>query len=149
MLDSISNGIIEIDQNKRIIYANPAALRFFSMPAETMLGSYVSRIFPVDTDEPFFPLINASASTGDPIDRHIKISVRNRLFDVSVVPSDLGCNTQVIVMEDITIREKAQKELLEAKNKLEVLARIDGLTNVFNRRHFDEIAPSRMGASET
>jgi CheY-like chemotaxis protein len=31
MLDGISNGILEIDQNKRIIYANPAALRFFSM----------------------------------------------------------------------------------------------------------------------
>ncbi|MEK6204340.1 MAG: diguanylate cyclase, partial [Amylibacter sp.] len=145
MLDSISNGILEIDQNKRIIYANPAALRFFSMPAEIMLGSYVSRIFQVDTDELFFPLINASASPGDPMGRHIRISVRNRLLDVSVVASNHDQDIQVIVMEDITERENAQKDLIEANNELEVLARIDGLTNVSNRRHFDELLHQEWG----
>jgi diguanylate cyclase (GGDEF)-like protein/PAS domain S-box-containing protein len=145
MLDSISNGIIEIDQNKRIIYANPSALRFFSMPAETLLGNYVSRIFQSDTDESFLSLINASASKGDPISRHIRMTARNRLLDVSVVPSNHDRNTQVIVMEDITLREKAQKDLLEANNKLEILSRIDGLTNVYNRRHFDEVLHHEWG----
>jgi diguanylate cyclase (GGDEF)-like protein/PAS domain S-box-containing protein len=145
MLDSISNGIIEIDQNKRIIYANPAALRFFSMPAETILGSYVSRIFQIDTDELFSPMINASAPTGTSGGRHIRISIRKRLFDVSVAPSNRDRDTQVIFMEDITVRENAQRDLLEANNKLEVLARIDGLTNVFNRRHFDEVLHQEWG----
>ncbi len=145
MLDSISNGIIEIDQNQRIIYANPAALRFFSMPAEAMLGSYMARLFPAGTNEPFFSLINVPASAGVPVGRHIKISVRNRLLDVSVVLSNHGRNTHVIVMEDITVSENAQKDLLEANNKLEVLARIDGLTNVSNRRHFDELLHQEWG----
>ncbi len=145
MLDSISNGIIEIDQNKRIIYANPSALRFFAMSAEKMLGSYVSQIFQVGADEPFFSLINASSSSSDPIGQHINLAVRHRLFDVSVVPSDRSRNTKVIVMDDITIREKTQKELIEANNKLEILARVDGLTNVFNRRHFDEMLHREWG----
>ncbi|RLC04092.1 MAG: hypothetical protein DRH90_09565 [Deltaproteobacteria bacterium] len=145
MLDSISNGILEIEQNKRIIYANPAALRFFSMPPEIMLGSYVSQIFQIDTDELFSPLINASASNTDPTGRHIRISVRNRLLDVSVVASNHNQDTQVIVMEDITEREKAQEDLLEANKRLEVLARIDGLTNVSNRRHFDELLHQEWG----
>ena len=145
MLDSISNGILEIEQNKRIIYANPAALRFFSMPTEIMLGSYVSQIFQIDTDELFPPLINASASNTDPTGRHIRILVRNRLLDVSVVASNHNQDTQVIVMEDITEREKAQADLLEANKKLEVLARIDGLTNVSNRRHFDELLHQEWG----
>ncbi len=145
MLDSISNGIIEIDQNKRIIYANPSALRFFSMPAETILGSYVTRIFPADTEGSFSSLINTSAATGGAVGRHIKIPVRDRLLDVSVVPSNHDRNTQVIVMEDITVSEKAQKDLVEANNMLEILARIDGLTNVSNRRHFDELLHQEWG----
>ncbi len=145
MLDSISNGIIEIDQNKRIIYANPSALRFFSMPPETLLGSYVSRIFQSDTDASFSSLINDSASTGDPIGRHIRMTIHNRLLDVSVVPSNHDRNTQVIVLEDITLREKAQMDLLEANNKLEILSRIDGLTNVYNRRHFDQVLHQEWG----
>jgi two-component system cell cycle response regulator len=145
MLDSISNGIIEIDQNKRIIYANPSALDFFSMPAETMLGSYVSQVFRVDTDETIFSLINTPTSIANPLDQHIKLSVGPRLLDVSVVPSNPEYDTQVIVMEDITERENAQKDLLKANDKLEILARIDGLTNVSNRRHFDELLHQEWG----
>ena len=145
MLDSISNGIIEIDQNKRIIYANPAALRFFSIPAETMLGSYISRILQIDIAELFLPMVNASAPTGDSVERHIRLSVHNRLLDVSVAPSNHDRDSRVIVMEDITVSEKAQRDLLEANNKLEVLARIDGLTNVSNRRHFDELLHQEWG----
>ena len=145
MLESISNGIIEIDQNKRIIYANPSALRFFEMPAEAMLGSYVSRIFDTDSDMPFFPLIEDASPTNDPLGRHIRISIHNRLLDVSIVPSNSERNTQVIVMEDITLREKAQTDLLKANDKLEILARIDGLTNVANRRHFDELLHQEWG----
>ena len=62
-----------------------------------------------------------------------------RVLDVSVVPSNYNSDTRVIIMDDITEREIAQKKLFEANNQLEVLARIDGLTNVFNRRHFDEL----------
>jgi two-component system cell cycle response regulator len=145
MLDSISNGIIEIDQNKRIIYANPSALRFFSIPAEAMLGNYVFRIFRTDTDGSVFSLIEDASAAGDSVSRHIKIPVLNRLLDVSVVPSNSERNTQVIVMEDITLREKAQTDLLKAKNRLEILARIDGLTNVANRRHFDELLHQEWG----
>jgi diguanylate cyclase (GGDEF)-like protein/PAS domain S-box-containing protein len=139
MLDSISNGIIEVDQNKRIIYVNPAALHFFSMSAENMLGKYVPGIFPAGSDEPFLSFIKTSTSESDFSDQHFKIPVNNRILNLSVVLTDLNRNTQVIVMEDITLREKAKRELIEAKNKLEVLSRIDGLTNVYNRRYFDEI----------
>ena len=145
MLDSISNGILEIDENKRIIYANPSALRFFSMPAETMLGNYISQIFQVDENDPFLSLINTPAPTKDPVSRQMKVPVQNRLLNISVVPSNHGQNSQVIVMEDITEREKAQYDLLAANNKLEVLARIDGLTNVSNRRHFDELLHQEWG----
>lgn len=42
------------------------------------------------------------------------------------------------IQRDIEAREKAEAELLAAKNKLEALAHLDGLTNIPNRRYFDE-----------
>jgi diguanylate cyclase (GGDEF)-like protein len=90
-------------------------------------------------------LLNASTPNNDPAGRKIKMTVQNRLLDISVVPSNHGQNSQVIVMEDITERENAQNDLLEANKKLEVLARIDGLTNVSNRRHFDELLHQEWG----
>ena len=64
MIDSISSGIIEFDQNRRVIYANPAALRIFSMPPEVMLGSHVDQLFNTKTDEPIFSLIHSSKPEG-------------------------------------------------------------------------------------
>lgn len=50
-----------------------------------------------------------------------------------------GFNDMSAAIErDIQAREQAEKELLAAKNKLEALAHVDGLTNIPNRRFFDE-----------
>jgi diguanylate cyclase (GGDEF)-like protein/PAS domain S-box-containing protein len=145
MLDSISNGIVEFDQNKRIIYANPAALNFFSMSAELMLGSNISQLFQTDADDWLSSMFNSSTRDGELPDQHVKISIQERVLNVNVVPSGYSQDTQVIIMEDITVRETAKKKLIEANNKLEVLARIDGLTNVSNRRHFDDLLPQEWG----
>ncbi len=145
MLDSISNGIIEFDQNQRIIYANTAALDIFSMPPEKMLGCHVSQLFQAEDDERLSSLIKSIQTKGYFSDQHIKVSLDKCILNVCLVPSDINQNTHVIIMEDITVRETAQKELLEANNKLEVLARIDGLTEVSNRRHFDELLHKEWG----
>ena len=145
MLDSISNGIIEFDQNQRIIYANLAALDIFSMPPEKMLGYHVTQLFQAEDDERLFSLIKSCTTEGSLSDRHIKVSLDKCILNVCVVPSDFSQNTHMIIMEDITVSETAQKELLEANNKLEVLARIDGLTEVSNRRHFDELLHKEWG----
>lgn len=43
------------------------------------------------------------------------------------------------VTRDITERNKAEKELQEANQRLESLSITDGLTNIANRRHFDTV----------
>jgi diguanylate cyclase (GGDEF)-like protein len=48
-------------------------------------------------------------------------------------------------MEDITERENARRALVKANNKFQAQARIDGLTNVSNRRHFDELLHQEWG----
>ncbi len=50
-----------------------------------------------------------------------------------------GFNEMSAAIEhDIAARMKAEAELLKAKNQLEALAHLDGLTNLPNRRQFDD-----------
>jgi diguanylate cyclase (GGDEF)-like protein len=50
-----------------------------------------------------------------------------------------GFNDMSTAIEsDIARREQTEADLLEAKNALEALAHLDGLTNLPNRRHFDD-----------
>jgi len=145
MLDSISNGIVELDQNKRIIYTNPAALNFFSMTAETMLGKNISQLFQVTSDDPLNSLLNPADSQKKSDQQSIQMTIHERILNISVVASGASRETKVIVMEDITQRETSKQKLIEANEKLEVLARVDGLTSVSNRRHFDDLLPQEWG----
>jgi diguanylate cyclase (GGDEF)-like protein/PAS domain S-box-containing protein len=145
MLDSISNGIIELDQNKRIIYANPAALNFFTMAAETMLGKNISQLFPVSSDDPLYPMVYPSEPPAQSEQQSVQMTIQERILNISVVATGASRETQVIVMEDITQRETSKQKLIEANTKLEVLARVDGLTSVSNRRHFDDLLPQEWG----
>lgn len=139
MLDSISSGIFEFDQNRRIIYANPMALQIFSLSAEDILGRHVNQLFKDGTDNNILSLIDSPKSKGDRQDNHYKLSIGERIMDVRVVLSDQIQDTQIIILEDITARETAQRKLLETNQKLKILARVDGITNLYNRRYFDEI----------
>ncbi len=145
MLDSISNGIITINQNNRIIYANPSALAFFSMTTEMMLGNHLSRLFPEAASEPVFALMEELSSTGGVSSGKITITVNNRILDLSIVQTDGGIDNKLLIMEDITASEYARKELVQANNKLQIQAMYDGLTNVSNRRHFDELLHQEWG----
>ncbi|MCG6908678.1 MAG: diguanylate cyclase [Deltaproteobacteria bacterium] len=139
MLDSIISGIIEFDQNHRIIYANPMALDFFDLSSEEMLGRHVNQLFKEESGNNILSLLDVPKSKSDREDNPLKISIGERILDVRVVLSDHIQNTQVIILDDITASEAAQKKLLMANEKLKTLSRIDGLTQVFNRRYFDEI----------
>jgi diguanylate cyclase (GGDEF)-like protein/PAS domain S-box-containing protein len=138
MLDSISSGIIEFDQNHRIIYANPMALDFFALSSEDMLGRHVNQLFKEQTNNNILSLIDLPKSNSEREDKHLKISIGRRIMDVRVVLSDHIQNTQIIILDDITVRETTHKNVLLANQKLKALSRTDGLTQVFNRRYFDE-----------
>ena len=48
----------------------------------------------------------------------------------------------VVVMRDISLRKSAEDELQRAFHLVEVLASVDGLTGIANRRRFDEVLQS-------
>jgi PAS domain S-box-containing protein len=48
MLDSITNGILEVNANHRVIFCNPAALSIFSLTREQLLGRHIDQLFNTD-----------------------------------------------------------------------------------------------------
>jgi len=145
VLDGISNAIISINQDNRIIYANPSALFYFSMTMEMILGKPLSHIFPGTMIERVLSLIDEPPSTDIDFRQSMTISVNNRILDLSIAPTGVDKDFKVIIMEDITERENARRALVQAHDKFQAQAMIDGLTNVSNRRHFDELLHQEWG----
>ncbi len=101
---------------------------FFSV---LLVGSYIRQtiVAPVDA----LVKHTEQIATGNYTAR-TAISTHNELAALADGFNDMSA----AIERDIQAREQAEKELLAAKNKLEALAHVDGLTNIPNRRFFDE-----------
>ncbi len=65
------------------------------------------------------------------------IKVQGKLNHKEVRIVKLNADEVLIIIRDITDRKQAENELKKANKALELLAHTDGLTQIFNRRYFD------------
>ncbi len=134
ILESIVEGIVELNAEGRILLINPAAAGFFSETPQTLLGKNFLGLFK-EEDRQFVSLLLesdirvASASS---------VAFEDRYLSVKAVAIEPEKSNRIVVINDVTAAMKT-RDALEAANKaLSTLSRVDPLTGLANRRWFDE-----------
>ncbi len=141
------NGVIITDATQSdnpIIYVNQAFEKITGYSVSEVWGKNCRFLQGEDRDQPNLDIIRNALKN----DEDCLVIIRNyrkdgTLFwnEVSISPvRDAGGNiTHYIgIQSDITERHRMQIALEEANRKLQHLANIDGLTQIANRRSFDE-----------
>ena len=67
VLASISDGIIALDNDWRIVYLNPAGERLWGRAAHTILGKTIHEALDISADNPFRLVYSASKSNNEPV----------------------------------------------------------------------------------
>ena len=134
-----------------LIYVNPAFERLTGYHASEALGKNSRFLQRNDTRQPGLEVVRASIRDG----KSCVVTLRNYRKDGSMFWNELrltpmadrtGRAAHVLgMLSDVTARMEAEQELLEkhrqlekTKRMLEGLALKDGLTGLYNRRHFSE-----------
>jgi diguanylate cyclase (GGDEF)-like protein/PAS domain S-box-containing protein len=134
-----------------LIYVNPAFERLTGYHATEALGKNCRFLQRNDTRQPGLEVVRASIRDGT----SCVVTLRNYRKDGSMFWNELrltpmadrtGRTAHVLgMLSDVTARMEAEQELLEkhrqlekTKRMLEGLALKDGLTSLYNRRHFSE-----------
>jgi len=97
-VDNIREGIIMIDNQTRILYANPAYSRILGVPTYRIIGKFLSDIEP-------HALILKTISTGQPfLNQPVKIQSLNKDVVVNISPVSTGNKIlgAVSVFQDVT-----------------------------------------------
>ncbi|MCF8050297.1 MAG: diguanylate cyclase [Desulfobacterales bacterium] len=133
ILEHISDGIFEISQDGKIVFTNFAAAQCFSSTKEALLGVDFLSLFEPENMKEVSALFEAKET--QPKSAILKqeghsFSIRS----ISIEPE----GGSIILFNDVTEFEKTRDALESANKELEVLARTDSLTNIANRRWFDE-----------
>jgi len=149
ILNSAGEGIIGVTTQGTFTFANPVATNLFGYTTEEILGkNFLEVMFPnaetIDGEQFNYQRILTAWREGKGLERESAVFYQSEGFDfdveyISTPIVDQGEVTgAVVVFSDITKRVIAEERLKEANEKLKLLASVDGLTGIFNRRTFDK-----------
>jgi diguanylate cyclase (GGDEF)-like protein/PAS domain S-box-containing protein len=147
VIDNIPSLITVKDQNDRIQIANQASAALYGITPDEMVGKLETEINPnlSPTEAHSYRQINAQViNSRTPYQSEqaiVDMDGVSRWYKMIVSPFHDGDGKVTGVLGnwiDITDRKQVETALKEANEKLERLAILDGLTQVPNRRCFDE-----------
>lgn len=134
------DGILIVDQDGVVKFANPAVARMFGQPLEVVLNHTLG-----------IPILNTDRAELDIVRPDGKLG----LAEITVAKTEWqGEVVDIICLRDISDRTKTMQKLEAALTKekelsqqLETLATIDSLTNIYNRRQIMKLATQEFARS--
>jgi two-component system, NtrC family, nitrogen regulation sensor histidine kinase NtrY len=117
ILESIPNGVLSLNAERRITHVNPALLRLFHPVggglSHVLIGASLADVFPADFLEDLEPLLRR-ADRMDTTTTPMEVAVERATLSVAVTVSTLRHEGQrlgfVLVFEDLSELLKAQKQ---------------------------------------
>ncbi|MTJ50278.1 diguanylate cyclase domain-containing protein [Dolichospermum sp. UHCC 0259] len=120
----------------RCLVVNPVIARAFATSREEMIGKLVLKRFLSRVEPELFEKFVEVVETSEPLERDFYYSSGESSW-FHFVAVKLG-DGFAITIRDITMRKETELALQDANQKLEQLANLDALTQVANRRCFND-----------
>jgi len=110
MLGSMSEGILEIGPEQKIVYANPAAFSLTGIAEERLIGSPFLDLFSEDDQKRLIKTLKSKEGMSTKISEEDPLILNDHLVTVDILTLKEALSS-VIVISDITERKRTEKEL--------------------------------------
>ena len=135
VLASISDGVLALDHDLRIVISNPMVLSILGVRLDAVVGRELAEVLTVEP-----PLIingepDPAETPGIPVYRFTEKDGKHRFLEISVAPMAVGGESAtgwVLAFRDVTERQNREKEMIRTQQleSLGVLA--GGIAHDFN-----------------
>ncbi len=133
ILDAMSDGILEVASNGKIIYANKKAVSLVATPEESFLGRRVSEIVAGNDGMEIEKCLSMTQEGLTPVFRGSPIRLNGHNISLSILPIvNENVSTCILVLTDVTDKLRMAEQLVQAK-KMEALGTLaGGIAHNFN-----------------
>ena len=131
LLETMSEGILEITLEGRILFANPLARSLVDVPEERLLGSDFIVLFDQDDRNLVSELLRTANDDSESMDGDSLVRLNEHLVKLTILPVSGDKKTSIIIFNDVTDEKRAEEALRRERDKLqEALAQVKTLSGL-------------------
>ncbi len=150
ILESMSEGILEVTSEGRIIYANKAAILLFHLQEEKLLGAPLVGFFSEHDRPRVGGLLEKLDKKARVLGEESSVSLNEYQVTLNIIPVSANGPTAIVIVNDVTERKRAAKMLRSERDKLQgVLNAIGEGVFIVNRdfmiEYQNEVVENRFG----
>ena len=133
ILSTMSEGILEITSEGRIVYANPAAIALIGILEETFLASNFTDLFKQTDGQMIKEQLMAINNQSKTIIRDFPVLINGKQILLNILPvTDERHRTIIIILNDVSERKRMEAQLLQAQKMEAVGTLAGGIAHDFN-----------------
>jgi two-component system, cell cycle sensor histidine kinase and response regulator CckA len=132
ILESMTEGVMEITGDAKIVYANPTAAALIGLPEEELLASAFPHLFDGSDRDKIMSLLNARESALQCIVEDSPLMIKGKQVSLKLLPVKRGGTGTIVILEDVTERINMQAELLQAQKIKAIGTLAGGIAHDFN-----------------
>ncbi len=152
IIDQANDGIVIVDAlSQAVLYSNPAFQHRLGYTAEEAKSLNLRDIFTDGSASPETVLMRLSD-----VHSQMAINMQQRCKNGSLIDSEVRCNALDVdgrevlayVTHDVSLRRKAEQQLIENQIRLDRMAHHDQLTGLPNRHYLSAFLPDAIAAAK-
>ena len=117
ILGKISEGVLEVTSEGRIVYANSIALSIIEISEEKLLGSHFIDLFADDNRHRVAELMKPSGDKSQIATEEFPLRLNEHQITLQFVPIDEYATTSLVILNDITERKRIEEVLWASEEK--------------------------------
>jgi two-component system cell cycle sensor histidine kinase/response regulator CckA len=132
ILNGMTEGIMEVTSQGRIVYANPAAIALTDMSEENLLASTFTGLFQESYRKSISLLLEEPSKTPRIVRNNGPVIMKDRQVQCKILPIQEGEYKHIVILNDITEQKERERQFLHAQ-KMEAIGTLaGGIAHDFN-----------------
>jgi len=133
ILENMSEGILELNPEARIVFANPAAISLIGIPEEQLLSMSFTTLFHEIHRKDIETLIEGTGAAQQAIGEDSPLILNGKRILLNILQvRDEGNKAFLIIINDITERKRMEAQLRQAQKMESIATLAGGIAHQFN-----------------